>query len=232
MRLFVELLYRDLALIFEGKGKVIGEFLIKFSEDRPGILAALSNVFADHGINILNISVNRSQLLLHFVVDMTEMDVTLNDLEKEFQRFSFVQWIRYRVIDGATLMMPSMIMPTFRDRQVFIIDLDELIRAGMSSDVRRLIKEVGASDAELFRDVELSELVRIGQFRGLGKVSLSGNDELVIESCSVDSNPEDYAEIIYDYYASLLGKVHGSKVEIIKVTHEGGCVSVSLRLRK
>ncbi|WP_054844348.1 ACT domain-containing protein [Vulcanisaeta souniana] len=139
----METLYRDLALAFEGKDRVLGEFLIKFITDRPGILAALSNVFADHGINILNMSVNRTQLLLHFIVDLSGADVSLNDLEKELKKFSFVEWVRYRIVEREMFMVPSMILPTFRDKQVLIIELDRVKGLLTNPEFRRIIGDLG-----------------------------------------------------------------------------------------
>ncbi|MCG2863330.1 MAG: ACT domain-containing protein [Vulcanisaeta sp.] len=229
----MEVLYRDLALSFEGRDKVLGEFLIKFTADRPGILAALSNVFADHGINILNISVNRNQLLLHFIVDLTNTDTSLNDLEKEFKKFSFVEWVRYRVVEREAFMVPSMIMPTFMDRQVLILELDRVKDLLSNENFRRLIRNLGASDASALRNSNISELVKIGQFRGLGRVMLVERDGVItIRSCSELGDKHVIGELMIEYYVGFLSQALGREVEVAGRSYEGDCVSVSFRVLK
>ena len=229
----METLYRDLALAFEGKDRVLGEFLIKFTTDRPGILAALSNVFADHGINILNMSVNRTQLLLHFIVDLLGADVSLNDLEKELKKFSFVEWVRYRIVEREAFMVPSMILPTFRDKQVLIIELDKVKGLLMNPEFKGIIKDLGSYDASMLRNSNLSELVKIGQFRGLGKITLiEKNGMITIRSCSELNDKHIIEELMIEYYMGFLHQVLNSNVEVMNRSYEGDCVSVSFKVLK
>ncbi|GAB6945969.1 hypothetical protein JCM16161A_00990 [Vulcanisaeta sp. JCM 16161] len=229
----MEVLYRDFAMSFEGKDKVLGEFLIKFTADRPGILAALSNVFADHGINILNISVNRTQLLLHFVVDLTNMDTSLNDLEKELKKFSFVEWVRYRIVEKEAFMVPSMIMPTFRDKQVLVIELERVKDLLTSPEFRRIIRDLGIYDASLLRNSNLSELIKMGQFRGLGKVTLiERNGTITIKSCSELNDKHVMEELMIEYYTGFLSQTLKSSVEAVGKNYEGDCVSISFKVLK
>ncbi len=229
----METLYRDLALAFEGKDRVLGEFLIKFTTDRPGILAALSNVFADHGINILNMSVNRTQLLLHFIVDLLDADVPLNDLEKELKKFSFVEWVRYRIVEREAFMVPSMILPTFRDKQVLIIELDKVKGLLMNPEFKSIIKDLGSYDASILRNSNLSELVKIGQFRGLGKITLiEKNGVITIRSCSELNDKHIIEELMIEYYMGFLHQVLNSNVEVVNRNYEGDCVSVSFKVLK
>ncbi|WP_243675968.1 ACT domain-containing protein [Vulcanisaeta distributa] len=211
---------------FEGKDKVLGEFLIKFTADRPGILAALSNVFADHGINILNISVNRTQLLLHFVVDLTNMDTSLNDLEKELKKFSFVEWVRYRIVEREAFMVPSMIMPTFRDRQVLVVELEKVKDLLTNPEFRRIIRDLGGIyDASLLRNSNLGELIKMGgQFRGgLGKVVLiERNGTITIKSCSELNDKHVMEELMIEYYTGFLSQILKSNVEAVSKNYEGG----------
>ncbi len=231
--MLVEVLYRDFAMSFEGKDKVLGEFLIKFTADRPGILAALSNVFADHGINILNISVNRTQLLLHFVVDLTNMDTSLNDLEKELKKFSFVEWVRYRIVEKEAFMVPSMIMPTFRDKQVLVIELERVKDLLTSPEFRRIIRDLGIYDASLLRNSNLSELIKMGQFRGLGKVTLiERNGTITIKSCSELNDKHVMEELMIEYYTGFLSQTLKSSVEAVGKNYEGDCVSISFKVLK
>ncbi len=222
----MEVLYRDFAMSFEGKDKVLGEFLIKFTADRPGILAALSNVFADHGINILNISVNRTQLLLHFVVDLTNMDTSLNDLEKELKKFSFVEWVRYRIVEREAFMVPSMIMPTFRDRQVLVVELEKVKDLLTNPEFRRIIRDLGGIyDASLLRNSNLGELIKMGgQFRGgLGKVVLiERNGTITIKSCSELNDKHVMEELMIEYYTGFLSQILKSNVEAVSKNYEGG----------
>lgn len=231
----MEVLYRDFAMSFEGKDKVLGEFLIKFTADKPGILAALSNVFADHGINILNISVNRTQLLLHFVVDLTNMDTSLNDLEKELKKFSFVEWVRYRIVEKEAFMVPSMIMPTFRDKQVLVVELERVKDLLTNPEFRRIVRDLGAYDASLLRNSNLGELIKIGQFRGgLGKVVLiERNGTITIRSCSELNDKHVMEELMIEYYTGFLSQILKSNVEAVGKSYEGGdCVSISFRVLK
>lgn len=233
----MEVLYRDFAMSFEGKDKVLGEFLIKFTADRPGILAALSNVFADHGINILNISVNRTQLLLHFVVDLTNMDTSLNDLEKELKKFSFVEWVRYRIVEREAFMVPSMIMPTFRDRQVLVVELEKVKDLLTNPEFRRIIRDLGGIyDASLLRNSNLGELIKMGgQFRGgLGKVVLiERNGTITIKSCSELNDKHVMEELMIEYYTGFLSQILKSNVEAVSKNYEGGdCVSISFKALK
>jgi predicted amino acid-binding ACT domain protein len=229
----VEALYRELSLAFEGKDKVLGEFLIKFTADRPGILAALSNVFADHGINILNISVNRNQLLLHFIVDMTNIDISLNDLEGELKKFSFVEWVRYRIVEKEAFMIPSMIMPTFRDKQVMIIELEKIKNLLNNPEFRELIRELGMYDASNLRNENLSELIRIGQFRGLGRITLVGRDgTITIRSCTELNDRQTIEELMIEYYLGFLTQALRNKVEVVSKNYEGDCVSISFKSLK
>ncbi len=229
----VEALYRDLALAFEGRDKVLGEFLIKFTADRPGILAALSNVFADHGINILNISVNRSQLLLHFVVDLTNTDVALNDLEKELRKFSFVEWVRYRVVEKEVFMIPSMIMPTFKDKQVLILELERIKDLLTNPDFKRIIRDLGAYDASALRNSNLSELIKMGQFRGLGKITLIERNGIVsIRSCTELNDKHIIEELMIEYYTGFLSQMLKSNVEVVNRSYDGDCVSISFKVLK
>ena len=231
--LLVEVLYRDFAMSFEGKDKVLGEFLIKFTADRPGILAALSNVFADHGINILNISVNRTQLLLHFVVDLTNTDTSLNDLEKELKRFSFVEWVKYRIVEKEAFMIPSMIMPTFRDKQVLVMEIERAKDLLTNPEFRKIIRDLGAYDASLLRNSNLSELIKIGQFRGLGKIVLIERDgTITIRSCSELNDKHVMEELMIEYYTGFLTQILRSNVEAVGKNYEGDCVSVSFKVLK
>jgi predicted amino acid-binding ACT domain protein len=229
----VETLYRDLALSFEGRDKVLGEFLVKFTADRPGILAALSNVFADHGINILNISVNRTQLLLHFIVDLTNSDSSLNDLEKELRKFSFVEWVRYRVVEREAFMVPSMIMPTFKDNQVLILELERTKDLLANTDFRRVIRDLGSNDSSALRNSNLSELVRIGQFRGLGRITLVERDGVItIRSCSELNDKHVIEELMIEYYTGFLTQALKANVEVVNKSYNGDCVSVSFKVLK
>ena len=231
--LLVEVLYRDFAMAFEGKDKVLGEFLIKFTTDRPGILAALSNVFADHGINILNISVNRTQLLLHFVVDLTNTDTSLNDLEKELKRFSFVEWVKYRIVEKEAFMVPSMIMPTFRDKQVLVVEIERVRELLTNPEFRKIIRDLGAYDASLLRNSNLSELIKIGQFRGLGKITLTERDgTITIRSCSELNDKHVMEELMIEYYTGFLSQILRSNVEAVGKNYEGDCISVSFKVLK
>ena len=231
--LVVEVLYRDFAMAFEGRDKVLGEFLIKFTADKPGILAALSNVFADHGINILNISVNRTQLLLHFVVDLTSADISLNDLEKELRKFSFVEWVRYRIVEREAFMVPSMIMPTFRDRQVLVLEVEKAKDLLTNPEFRRAIRELGAYDASFLRNSNLSELIKIGQFRGLGRIVLTERDgTITVRSCTELGDKQVIEELMIDYYTGFLSQILRSNVEAVGRNYEGDCVSVSFKVLK
>ncbi|NAZ27843.1 MAG: ACT domain-containing protein, partial [Caldivirga sp.] len=57
--------HRELSMMYEAGNRTIVEFIIRLSEDRPGILAAISDVLAENGVNILNVSFNRLQKMIH-----------------------------------------------------------------------------------------------------------------------------------------------------------------------
>jgi len=52
------MLNREVFLIANGTGVRLGEFLVELNFDQPGILATLSNVFAEHDVNIINIAID------------------------------------------------------------------------------------------------------------------------------------------------------------------------------
>ena len=65
-------------------GKIMRIVLTIVGKDRVGIIAKVSNLFAEHGVNILNINQNILEGFFNMVLiaDMAAADVSLKDLQE------------------------------------------------------------------------------------------------------------------------------------------------------
>ena len=65
-------------------GKIMRIVLTIVGKDRVGIIAKVSNLLAEHGVNILNINQNILEGFFNMVLiaDMSSADVSLKDLQE------------------------------------------------------------------------------------------------------------------------------------------------------
>jgi ACT domain. len=86
------MLNREVFLIANGTEIRLGEFLVELNFDQPGILATLSNVFAEHDVNIINIAIDAARQHLHFITDLTlKTEEQIREILKQLQMFAFVK---------------------------------------------------------------------------------------------------------------------------------------------
>jgi len=196
------------------------EVCIITSEDRPGLLAAISNVFADNGINILNVSVNALEHSFYFVVDLTRCMTSIEDVIDKLRSFSFVKDVFYRYMRASPVVLPRFIRPTFRGKSVVVLDKDllqELAKDELSSLVK-VAYYMGRSDARFVKNYfsindpiieDLLEISKTLQLRGLCKI-----DSIKMEDCSrivtkltdcIDPN------IVTEYLRGIVDELYGRK---------------------
>ena len=196
------------------------EVCIFTSEDRPGLLAAISNVFADNGINILNVSVNALEHSFYFVVDLTRCMTSIDEVIQKIKSFSFVKEVFYRYMRASPVVLPRFIRPTFRGRSVVILDKDllqDLAKDELSS-LMKVAYFMGRFDAKFVKNYfsiqdpiveDLLELSKTLQLRGLCKidnVKIQCNTKVVLElSDCIDVN------IVLEYLKGMIEELYRSK---------------------
>lgn len=160
---------REIFLAFKNPGKM-SEFIIELTEDRPGILAVISNIFADNGINIVNLVVDFKRAILHFVVDLTGVAVEADKVVQELKELPFVKSVECR--EATTpLFIPKHVLSVFNGKPATVLELDLLMKFAKGE----IFREVGRHDAEVIKQyvrrpytVEaLSEVLSAVQLRGI-----------------------------------------------------------------
>ncbi|ABW02077.1 ACT domain-containing protein [Caldivirga maquilingensis] len=193
--------HRELAMIYEASGKTIVEFIIRLNEDRPGILAAVSDVFAENGVNIINASFNRLQKMIHVIADFTNSVSSISDVENMLRKFSFVYDVMEKVLNNDAYVLATLSIPTFNNNYVLAIDHD-VFENQVSEPLLNILRSMGKKDGELmlgmygsFKASELSIL----QLRGLGRVQVqSAGNATIIRVCR-ENLSEEFSKLILSY---------------------------------
>jgi len=208
-------------------GKTLCEVRITLTTDRPGILAAISNIFADNGINILWVHVNSLRKTMYFIVDLTQCPANIESVLEKIKNLSFVGDISYRIIRGP-LLIPSYIRPTFRDKPVVVLD-KELLQKVAPSEVKSLVKIaciMGILDAKYIKDSlqgdvmieDLPELLNVVQLRGLCKVMKTElvdykSIKVILSECLDEDFVVTYIE---GFVRSLFGDLYSIELNVLK----------------
>ncbi|MGC8596775.1 MAG: hypothetical protein ACP5NY_02535 [Thermocladium sp.] len=192
---------RELSLVYDASGRSLTEFLIQINDDKPGILAALSNAYADHGINIINISYNRNQKMIHIIADISESDIGMGDLENLLRKFSFVANVVEKPLENDSHLVPSLSLPTFWGRRMVAIDMDLLIR--ISEGASALLFEMGKRDRLRLGPGFSPQLLKLVQLRGLARIEIFMlGSNIRARLCS-----EDGLELAMSYLKGLLFEI-------------------------
>ncbi len=192
---------RELSLVYDASGRSLAEFLIQINEDRPGILAAIGNAYADHGVNIINISYNRNQKMIHIIADMSGSDMGMGgELEELLKKFSFVSGgVVEKPLESNAHLIPSLSLPTFwGGRRVVVIDMDMLVSIG--APIFKIVQEMGRLDRSRLSDIS-PQMLRLVQLRGLARI------DLVVVGSTVRAKlcNEDGLDLAMNYLEGLLG---------------------------
>ncbi|KUO91772.1 MAG: hypothetical protein RXO22_04990 [Thermocladium sp.] len=161
---------RELSLVYDASGRSLTEFLIQINDDKPGILAALSNAYADHGINIINISYNRNQKMIHIIADISESDIGMGDLENLLRKFSFVANVVEKPLENDSHLVPSLSLPTFWGKRIVAIDMALLTH--ISEVISGVLFEMGKLDKLRLGPSFSPQLLKLVQLRGLARVEI------------------------------------------------------------
>ncbi len=207
--------------------RILCEVSIRLAEDRPGILAIISNIFADNGINILWVHVNSLRRTMYFIVDLTQCPTSIEDVLEKIRSLSFISEVSYKTIRGP-LLIPSYMRPTFRDKPVVVFD-KELLQKIAPTEVKSLAKIaslMGMLDARYIRymlsdDVmieDLLELLNVVQLRGLCKVAeskLVNNNiiKVMLSECLDEDFVTTYVEC---FIRGLLGDLYNIEINTLK----------------
>ena len=214
-----KIIENELFVSQKSSSRILGEFLVELSEDRPGILAALTNVFADHGINILYVVINATKLKAYFMVDLTKTLTTPDFIVNELKKFSFVRNVTYRIVRDIPIIVSSCIKYVFNDENVVIINqeiLNEITKLCEIEFVREIFFEMGIKDGTYIKSTlvkehsilieDLLEIVRLLQLRGFCEivgVELIENNRLVITL-----KPSISEELISSYLNGLIQSLY------------------------
>ncbi|MGC8993923.1 MAG: ACT domain-containing protein [Pyrobaculum sp.] len=165
------MLNREIYLIADGTGSRLGEFLVELNFDQPGILATLSNIFAEHDVNIINIAIDAGRQNLHFIVDLTLVsDDQIKNIVKSLQMFAFVKKVRYRV-STTSIFVPRWIIHVINGKSSISIERDLI---PLLQEPAKLAEELARRDAKTVKELAasvdplvLDEAIYIAQLRGL-----------------------------------------------------------------
>ncbi|MEM1662909.1 MAG: ACT domain-containing protein [Pyrobaculum sp.] len=168
------MLNREIYLIANSSDARLGEFLIELNFDQPGILATLSNIFAEHDINIINIAIDAQRRNLHFIVDLTTVsEDQIREITKQLQMFAFVRKARYRV-SNTTVFVPRWILHVVNGKPTLAIEKE---LANLLTQPLKLAEELAKRDVKTLKEVitllntsVLEEVLYIAQLRGLAVV--------------------------------------------------------------
>ncbi len=168
------MLTREVFLIANGTGARLGEFLVELNFDQPGILATLSNVFAEHDVNIINIAIDAARQHLHFITDLTsQTEEQIRDILKQLQMFAFVKKVKHR-ISTVPIFVPRLIVHVINGKPALALEKDLVIHL---QDPAKLAEEMAKRDAKTLKEITtsldvltLEEALYIIQLRGLATV--------------------------------------------------------------
>ena len=216
---------RELSLAVDNRGGTIGEFVVELEYDRPGILAALSNVFADNDINIINITMHAvDRQKIHFLVDVSGLgEDDLRNVARTIRMFAFVRDVDYRTSTGR-IVVPGMVGHVFLGRNVVVVDRDLLGKLGPPGEVAA---EMARNDAAAVKRIvngplglrEVAEALNMVQLRGIGTVRESriGEDTANILVCGDPAMARRYVQTLLAELAPSLSP---------ELVDEGMCVRV------
>ncbi|GGP22557.1 hypothetical protein GCM10007981_19100 [Thermocladium modestius] len=209
---------RELSLVYDASGRSLAEFLIQINEDRPGILAAIGNAYADHGVNIINISYNRNQKMIHIIADMSGSDMGMGELEELLKKFSFVSGVVEKPLESNAHLIPSLSLPTFWGRRVVVIDMDMLVSIG--APIFKIVQEMGRLDRSRLSDIS-PQMLRLVQLRGLARI------DLVVVGSTVRAKlcNEDGLDLAMNYLEGLLGEI---PYRVYKSKESEACVELEI----
>ncbi|MFN3804329.1 MAG: ACT domain-containing protein [Pyrobaculum sp.] len=214
------MLSREIYLIVNGSGSRLGEFLVELHFDQPGILATLSNIFAEHDVNIINIAIDSQRRHLHFVVDLTTVvEDDIREIAKRLGMFAFVKKVRYRV-SNVSVFVPRWIVHVINGMPS--ISLERELVAYLQ-EPSRLAEELAKKDAKTIKELvtpidiaTLEEILYLSQLRGLAIVenTMLKEGRLVARLCKL---AYPMAKRYLEYYLRELGFQP-------KTVEEGGCI--------
>ncbi|CCC81583.1 ACT domain-containing protein [Thermoproteus tenax] len=219
------MLNREIYLIVNNLGGRIGEFLIELNYDQPGILAALSNVFADNNANILNIALDSGRTKMHFIVDITSVEEQdLEDLPKKLGMFAFTKRVHYRYV-SKRIFVPRWIVHVINNEPALALERDFVAKI---NDLERLAVDIAKRDAEIIKSAlqngdidELREAVYIVQLRGLATVQEDASTANVVNV--------KYCRTIYPmfrrYIETLISSISNRSYRLID---EGACIRLQI----
>mgnify|MGYP000449627603 CR=1 FL=1 len=216
------MLNREVFLIANGTGAKLGEFLVELNFDQPGILATLSNIFAEHDVNIVNIAIDGARQNLHFITDLTlTSEDQVQDILKQLHMFAFVKKVRYRV-SVAPIFVPRWIMHVINGKPVISLEKEFV---PLLQDPAKLAEEMAKRDAKTVKELAagadvmaLEEALYIAQLRGLAVVENASVKEgrLTARLCSLGYP-------LARRYLDVFLKELGAQAKIIE---EGVCLRV------
>lgn len=185
------MLNREIYLIADGSGGRLGEFLVELNFDQPGILATLSNIFAEHDVNIVNIAIDGPRRHLHFITDLTVVsEEQLQEIVKQLQMFAFVKKVRHR-ISAAQIFVPRWIIHVINGKPAIAVEKE---LAAFLQDPQRLAEEMAKRDAKAVKElvasinaVVLEEALYLVQLRGFASVESTAvaNGKLTARLCNL-----------------------------------------------
>lgn len=216
------MLSREIYLVASGDGLKVGEFLIELNFDQPGILSTLSNIFAEHDVNIINIAIDSQRQHLHFVVDLSQIsEEQVRDMSKQLGMFAFVRRVKYRISKGAVF-VPRWIIHVIDNVPGVVIE-----KTLFGLQLSKLIDELSEKDAEIVRELAksidlttLEEVLYIPQLRGFVTVEDVAVREgrVVAKFCNL-AHPH-VVRYIENYVAKL-----GFRPRVFE---EGNCVKLEI----
>lgn len=204
----------------------MGEFLVELNFDQPGILATLSNVFAEHDINILNIAIDAARKNLHFIVDLTHVgEEELSEVERQLKMFAFVRRVIHRV-SRARIFVPRWIQHEIEGVPAVSIERSLL---GSALQLQALAVEMARRDSAFFRGLvkapdvaSLEEFLYIVQLRGLGVVEES--------SISAGQLKARICNLAYSLARKYLESFLSQMETKFRTAEEGNCLTVEVSL--
>jgi predicted amino acid-binding ACT domain protein len=219
------MLNRELYLIINNLGGKIGEFLVELNFDQPGILAALSNVFADSNGNILNIALDSGRTKIHFIVDVTMVDEQdLEELPKRLGMFAFVKRVHHRLA-LRRIFVPRWISHVINNEPALAIERNFVAKL---TDMDRMALDMARRDAEIVKSAlqdgdleELHEAAYVVQLRGLATVQ---DDDSTSNLVNIK-----YCRTVYPlfrrYIDTFISSVSNRGYRLLD---EGGCVRLQI----
>lgn len=219
--------HRELAMVFEANDRTIVELIVRLSEDRPGILAAISDVLAENGVNILNVSFNRLQKMIHIVADFTNSVASINDIENMLKKFSFIYDVMEKVLNNDLYVLATLSIPTFNNNYVIALDHD-VLEDKINDALLNIMRATGRKDGELmlgmfgsFKPIQLG----IIQLRGIGRVQIKPTSNEVLVNVCRENLTEAFSKLILSY---LEGFAEPFNVKVQDQGLKESCVQVKL----